>query len=56
MTLTGRQIKQVLEQQWLDPKRPRILHVSSGFQYAWDAGKADGERIVAERMLLNGHR
>jgi 5'-nucleotidase len=54
MTLTGRQIKQALEQQWLDPKRPRILHVSSGFQYAWDAGKPDGERIIAERMLLNG--
>ena len=25
-----------------------------GFQYAWDAGKPDGERIIAERMSLNG--
>ena len=33
----GRQIKDMLEQQWLDPKRPRILQVSNGFSYAWDA-------------------
>ena len=41
MTLTGKQIKDMLEQQWLDPKRPRILQVSSGFSYAWDGGKGD---------------
>ena len=28
--------------------------VSKGFFYAWDAGKGDGERIVAEKMTLNG--
>src|SRR6202040_3062293 len=28
LTLTGMQIKNMLEQQWLDPKRPRILQVS----------------------------
>jgi 5'-nucleotidase len=54
LTLTGRQIKDMLEQQWRDPKRPRILQVSKGFSYAWDASKGDGERIVAERMSLNG--
>ena len=37
LTLTGKQIKDMLEQQWLDPKRPRILQVSRGFCYAWDA-------------------
>ena len=31
LTLTGKQIKDMLEQQWLDPKRPRILQVSKGF-------------------------
>ena len=36
MTLTGQQIKDTLEQQWTDPKRPRILQVSSGFSYTWD--------------------
>src|SRR5204863_2665892 len=54
MTLTGQQIKQALEQQWTDPKRPRILQVSRGFSFAWDAAKGDGERIIAERMTLNG--
>jgi len=54
LTLTGRQIKDMLEQQWLDPKRPRILQVSKGFAYAWDGSKGDGERIVAGRMSLNG--
>jgi 5'-nucleotidase len=54
ITLTGRQIKHMLEQQWLDPKRPRILQVSRGFSYAWDGSKGDGERVLAERMSLNG--
>ena len=44
----------MLEQQWLDPKRPRILQVSRGFSYAWDGAKRDGERVLAERMSLNG--
>ena len=54
VTLTGKQIKDMLEQQWLDPKRPRILQVSKGFAYAWDGSKPDGERVIAERMSLNG--
>lgn len=54
MTLTGTQLKDMLEQQWLDPKRPRILQVSNGFSYTWDASKALGERIVADKMTLNG--
>jgi 5'-nucleotidase len=54
LTLTGKQIKDMLEQQWLDPKRPRILQVSRGFSYAWDGSKGDGERVIAERMSLNG--
>src|SRR5690242_12003780 len=54
MTLTGQQIKAALEQQWTDPKRPRILQVSKGFAFAWDNSKGDGERIIADRMTLNG--
>jgi 5'-nucleotidase len=54
LTLTGKQIKDMLEQQWFDPKRPRILQVSKGFNYAWDNSKADGERVLADRMSLNG--
>ena len=54
MTLTGQQIKDALEQQWTDPKRPRILQVSRGFSYTWDNSKPDGERMLADRMSLNG--
>ncbi|MFB9263546.1 bifunctional metallophosphatase/5'-nucleotidase [Bradyrhizobium erythrophlei] len=54
MTLTGQQLKEMLEQQWADPRRPRPLQVSKGFAYAWDATKPDGSRIIAERMTLDG--
>ena len=54
LTLSGRQIKDMLEQQWLDPKRPRILQISKGFSYAWDNSKGEGERVITERMSLNG--
>jgi 5'-nucleotidase len=54
LTLTGAAIKEMLEQQWLDPKRPRILQVSKGFAYAWDASKPYGTHVIADRMTLNG--
>ena len=54
LTLTGAQIKDMLEQQWLDPKRPRILQVSKGFHYVWDGAKPYGDRVIADRMALNG--
>jgi 5'-nucleotidase len=54
MTLTGAQIMAALEQQWLDPARPRVLQVSEGFSYTWDNAKPTGERIVASTVALNG--
>ncbi|HVX79187.1 MAG TPA: bifunctional metallophosphatase/5'-nucleotidase [Bradyrhizobium sp.] len=54
MTLTGAQIKQALEQQWHDPKLPRILQVSSGFSYTWDNARPYGQHIIASSMSLNG--
>jgi len=54
LTLSGAQIRELLEQQWLDPKRPRILQVSGGFSYAWDANKPYGERVIEGRITLNG--
>ncbi|WP_375412558.1 bifunctional metallophosphatase/5'-nucleotidase [uncultured Bradyrhizobium sp.] len=56
LTLTGAGIKDMLEQQWLDPARPRILQVSKGFSYAWDSTKPFGRRVMADRMSLNGQR
>jgi len=54
LTLTGAQIKDTLEQQWIDPTRPRILQVSNGFTYSWDGAKPYGDRVALDRMSLNG--
>ncbi|WP_298261794.1 bifunctional metallophosphatase/5'-nucleotidase [Bradyrhizobium sp.] len=56
LTITGGQIKSMLEQQWLDPKRPRILQVSKGFRYSWDDSKPFGEHVIANSISLNGDR
>jgi 2',3'-cyclic-nucleotide 2'-phosphodiesterase (5'-nucleotidase family) len=54
VTLTGMQIKDALEQQWITPGQPRILQVSNGFSYSWDGTKPYGDRVIAGRMSLNG--
>jgi len=54
LTLTGMQIKDVLEQQWLTPEQPRILQVSKGFNYIWDAARSYGDHVISGRMSLNG--
>ncbi len=56
LTLTGEQIRNMLEQQWFDPARPRILEISKGFSYAWDGAKPSGERVIMDRMSLDGQR
>jgi 5'-nucleotidase len=56
LTLTGAQLKDALEQEWTDPNRPRILQVSKGFGYAWDATKPSGAHVIAASMTLNGKR
>ncbi len=54
MTLTGAQLVQVLEQQWLNQPRPRILQVSRGFSYAWDAARPVGQRVLPGSLTLDG--
>lgn len=54
MTLTGAQIDLLLEQQWIDQNPPRILQVSKGFSYRWDASKPDGQKVDAATIKLNG--
>jgi len=54
ITLTGAQLQRALEQQWLNQPRPRVLQVSRGFSYSWDAGKAPGERVVPGSLRLDG--
>ncbi len=48
MKLSGRQIYQLLNQQWRDPAKIRILQVS-GLDYTWDGTRPPGERIVEIR-------
>jgi 5'-nucleotidase len=54
MSLTGQQIKDLLEQQWTgaNAARPRILQPSSGFTYSWDNNAPAGNRVSA--MQLQG--
>ena len=54
MTLTGAQLVEVLEAQWLNQARPRILQVSRGFAYRWDMARPPGQRIVPGSVTLDG--
>ena len=54
LDLTGAQIKTALEQQWSDEKRPRILQISKGLSYGWDASKPFGEHVDATSLKLDG--
>ena len=54
MTLTGAQIYDLLEQQWEGQVFPRILQVSNGFTYTWDASQPDGSKVVAGSVMIGG--
>ncbi len=54
LTLSGAELLQVLEQQWLNQPRPRILQVSNGFTYTWDAARPAGQRVVPGSVRLDG--
>jgi 5'-nucleotidase len=44
MTLTGAQVKTLLEQQWVGQTSPRFLQVS-GIAYAWSTSAPNGSRV-----------
>jgi 5'-nucleotidase len=54
LTLTGAQLKSILEEQWTSPVRTAMLEVSRGFSYAWDAKRPPGDRVLADSLMLNG--
>ncbi len=62
MDLTGAQLLRLLEQQWERPQPAggRILPVSNGFSYTWDASQPEGaapgtgHRVVPGSMRLHG--
>ena len=53
MTLTGAQIKEVLEQQFTGD-RVRVMGVSRGFAYTWDDSRQKGDKVIADSIMLNG--
>jgi 5'-nucleotidase len=54
LTLTGAQIKTLLEQQWLNQPKPRILQASKGFSYTWDDRRPPGDLVPADGIMLHG--
>nr|WP_298683595.1 bifunctional UDP-sugar hydrolase/5'-nucleotidase [uncultured Dongia sp.] len=57
MDVTGAQLQLLLEQQWVgqpEDRKPRILQISAGFSYCYDDARAEGEKILAETMRLEG--
>ncbi len=54
MTLSGAQVVQLLEQQWAGQTSARIMQVSRGFTYSWDASRPVGQRVVPGSLRLNG--
>ncbi len=49
MELTGDQVYTLLEQQWSEPRAPRMLQIS-GLGYTWDAKLPVGQRVVEVRQ------
>lgn len=56
MDLTGAQIRQLLEQQWVRPgaAHPSVLQISEGFSYRWNPSLPPGERVLKGSLTLNG--
>jgi len=52
MDLTGAQIHALLEQQW-QGSTIRMLQVSEGFTYTWDAAQPDGSRVDPTTIFIN---
>jgi 5'-nucleotidase len=54
MTLTGTQIHALLTQQWVGQTFPRILQVSEGFTYTWDANLSDANKVDPATIKIGG--
>lgn len=54
LSLSGAQIRRLLEQQWRAKGRSPVLLPSKGFRYQWHADRPVGERVDAASITLNG--
>jgi 5'-nucleotidase len=53
VTLTGAEILEVLDEQFADPNRPRILQPSQGFSYSYEQTDA-GPRVLRPSVRIQG--
>jgi len=53
-TLTGAQLYDLLDEQFVGKSRPALLGVSRGFTYAWDASQPDAQKVVRGSVAING--
>ena len=51
VTLTGRQIMDLLEQQWDNKSKPAVLSVA-GISYAYDDKAAPGHKVIADSVRI----
>jgi 5'-nucleotidase len=57
MTLTGAQLKALLESQWRGAAaRPHFLQPSSTLTYGWRSGAPPGARVIEESITIGGKR
>ena len=54
MTLTGKQIHRLLEQQWRGQGHPRVLQVSANSSYTWHPNRKPGNRVDPADVTING--
>jgi 5'-nucleotidase len=54
LTLTGAELQALLERQWQGQPFARVLQVSRGFGYTWDASQPPGRRVVPGSLRLDG--
>lgn len=54
LTLTGAQIRELLEQQWAGQPAANMLSPSEGFTYAWSRSAPDGARVVPSSIAIGG--
>jgi 5'-nucleotidase len=54
LTLTGSQLRRLLEQQWVNQPMARILQVADTVRYSWDARRPPGERVDPDSIRLDG--
>ncbi|MFJ7211263.1 bifunctional metallophosphatase/5'-nucleotidase [Amycolatopsis sp. NPDC098790] len=52
ITLTGANLKNVLEQQWAPGVNPKFLQISSSLHYSWSASAPQGSRV--SNITVNG--